>query len=410
MKKLTREALEELKNRSYDLSTFIERVKPVVEDVKKRGDAAVKEYTEKLDKVKLEELEVPPSELDDALARIPRDLLEALEEAAWNIRKFHEAHKPRDAVLVLPHGAYMLLWKPLHRIGCYVPGGRNPYPSTALMTVIPADVAGVDEIIVASPPTSTGKPHDLVLAAVRLASRRARVYAMGGAQAVAAMAYGTESVPKVDKIVGPGGPYVQAAKLLVSKDVGIDMVAGPSEVVILADETADPREVAYALLAQAEHGPLSTALLITTSEKLASSVEGVLRGERREGLGKIEVLVAESLDEAVEAVEEIAPEHLELYLEDPWKALSKVRCAGSVTVKAPAASTDYILGPNHVLPTTRAARHRGPLTVYDYMKPLAVAMPSKEAAQLLLKAKLIAEAEGFTLHARSLEEATRKWA
>ena len=390
--------------RPYSLGEYIERIRPVVEDVKRRGYAAVREYSEKFDERSFDDPIVSREEMEDALREVGDEARGALRVAAERIRRYHEATMPRP----VSGQGYRLLWRPVGRVGVYVPAGAKPYPSTLLMTAIPARVAGSELVVAATPPLREGgfKAHPLVEAAALVAGVDA-LYAVGGAQAVAGLAYGAKPLPRVDKIVGPGSPYVEAAKLLVSLDTGIDMVAGPSEIAVVADDSADPVLVALDLLAQAEHGALSSAVLFTPSRGLAEAVSSRV-GEHvgEEHMGSIYVVLVEDLEAALEAVNEYAPEHLELVLDEPGEALEAVENAGAVSLGEPVAYMDYAAGPSHVLPTGGAAKWRGGLSVYDFLKPVAVVEYSEEEA--LEAAIILARLEGFRFHAESLEARKRR--
>lgn len=389
----------------------------IVEAVRRRGDAAVVEAAARFDGVRLEpvDLLVPPERLRLALAALPAREVRALKIAARRIRAFHRRQcerswSYRDAAGFLL-GQRVL---PLDRVGVYVPGGHAAYPSSVLMNVIPARVAGVREVIMVTPAGPEG-PAPAVLAAAAIAGVD-RVFRVGGAQAIAALAYGTETIPKVDKIVGPGNAWVQAAKRLVFGAVDIDGVAGPSEVVIIADEQANPEYVAADLLAQAEHGSGDEcALVLTPCRALAlatqAEVERQLRGlERREAIGRAlsrrgAAVVVRNLDEAIALAEDIAPEHLELLVQQPRVWLGKIRNAGAVFVGpwVPAPVGDYAAGPNHVLPTGGTARFFSPLGVYDFVKRTSLVQGNRKAlAQLAPVVTTLAELEGYDAHANAV--------
>ncbi len=390
--------LERLR-RPYSLDEYLEKVRPVVEAVAREGYPAVRRFSEMFDGVGYEDPRVPGEELDRALSEVDEKVLWALETAARAVRSYHEATMPRTVGV----GGAELRWVPVERVAVYAPGGAKPYPSTLLMTAIPARVAGARLVVAATPPRRDGgfMAHPLVLAAARVAGVDA-VYAVGGAQAVAGLAFGASPMPGVDMVVGPGSPYVEAAKLLVYGRVGIDLPAGPSEVAVIADDTADPVAVAYDLLAQAEHGPLSTAVLATPSEGLASEVAGILARVEAEHLGRMVLVVARSLEEAAVLVERYAPEHLEVLVEEPRGVLGRVSNAGAVSLGVPVALLDYAAGPSHVLPTGGSARWRGGLSVYDFLRPVAV-VSGVSGEELVDAAVVLARAEGFEFHARSLE-------
>jgi len=392
------EVVERLK-RPYDIEEFIRRVEPVVKSIREEGYPAVKRFSERFDARGFEDPRVPRGELEEALREVGDEARWALETSAERIRRFHEAIMPRDAWV----DGLGLVWRPVRRVGVYVPAGAKPYPSTLLMTAIPARVAGSELVVAASPPCRGEgfMAHPLIEAAAAIAGVDVLV-AVGGAQAVAAMAYGATPVPRVDKIAGPGSPYVEAAKLLVARDTGIDMVAGPSEIAVLADDSANPRLVALDLLAQAEHGAFSTAVLVTVSTGLASQVKGLVsEAVRDENMGVVAIVVAEDMEQAIGIVNEYAPEHLEITAEEPREILPQITNAGAVSLGEPVAYMDYSAGPSHVLPTGGAARWRGGLSVYDFLKPVPVVSDSDQEA--LEAAIILARLEGFRYHAMSLE-------
>ncbi len=386
------------------LWSYVEKIKPVVEGVRRRGYEAVREYTLRFDGVDVEDPRVPREELEKAYRGLPRGLATALRVAASALQRYHHATRPPETWVP---GA-RLRWLPVERVGVYAPGGMHPYPSTVLHTVIPARAAGASRVVVATPPrrgSGSTPVHPVMLAAAYMAGAD-MVYAVGGAQAVAALAYGAGPVERVDKIVGPGNPYVQAAKLLVSSDVGIDMVAGPTELAVVADESADPRQVALDMVAEAEHGPLSIAALFTPSRRLAEEATVVLEEEAGEETGVLAVFETRSLEEALGLADEMAAEHLVAYLspEAEKKLVENPPRAGVVSLGVPPALLDYAYGPSHVLPTGGAARWRGGLGVVDFMRAVAFADPrGLGALRELVEASItLAEAEGFTMHAKSL--------
>jgi len=386
--------------RPYSLEDFVEKVRPVVEAVRLRGYAAVREYSERFDSRSFEDPRVTREEMEKALRDIGDEARWALRVAAERIKRFHEAVLPGETRLGDGLG---LVWRPIERVGVYVPAGAKPYPSTLLMTAIPARVAGSQLVVAATPPSRDEDymADPLIEAAAAIAGVDALV-AVGGAQAIAALAYGASPVPRVDKIVGPGSPYVEAAKLLVSLATGIDMVAGPSEIAVVADDSAEPGLVALDLLAQAEHGALSSALLVTWSRRLASQVRGIVAEPvREEHMGSVYIVLVESEEEAAELVNQYAPEHLEIVVEEPRRLLGLVHNTGAVSLGEPVAYMDYAAGPSHVLPTGGAARWRGGLSVYDFLKPVPVVESVDEEA--LEAAIVLARLEGFRYHAESLE-------
>ncbi|MEM1619783.1 MAG: histidinol dehydrogenase [Fervidicoccaceae archaeon] len=397
--------------RFADLESVSEKVRKILDDVRRGGDEALIKYTELFDKVKLEphQLLVHEDEIERARDLVDARLLRSLERVVEALGRFHSRQLPPRELCVetAPGCVTRLLALPLDSVGIYVPGGLHPYPSTALMLAVPARVAGVNEIAACTPPRRDGSVDPSVLAALALAGVK-RVYRVGGVQALAALAFGTETVKRVDKIVGPGNVYVAAAKRELYGRVGVEMLAGPSEIVVVADESVDPKLVVLDMLAQLEHGPGSLAALIALHEGLARSVSEELRSSlSRLGLtgARVAVLIAESVEEAALFVNEIAPEHVELLLEQPEALAYKIKKAGSVALglNTPIALCDYLTGANHVLPTSGAARFRGALTVYDFLSfvQFQEASPQclREAAPFL---EALAEAEGMKLHALSV--------
>ena len=361
---------------------------PIVADVRSRGDAALEEWTERLDGRRPEELRVPAERIE--AARVEDDVLAALRAMIDAVRRFNEAQLPTDtAVEAVPGIVSERRWLPLASAGLYVPGGRVPLPSSLVMTAVPARVAGVGRIAVATP-----DPAEATLVVARELGI-GEVYAIGGAQAIAALAFGTETVPAVDAIAGPGNAYVTAAKLLVSGHVRIDLPAGPSEVVVIADRAADPARVAGDLLAQAEHGPDSEAILFTDDAALADAVEtSVAEAEN------VRVERVESLDEAVARAEAYAPEHLELHVADPRQLVPRIRNAGSVFVGCSSVVGDYAAGATHVLPTGGLARSTGGLGIEMFLKPLQVVTATADGARRAAEVVVpLARAEGLPLHA-----------
>jgi histidinol dehydrogenase len=395
-------------------------VAEVVAAVRKEGDAALLRYTEAFDKVKLtpDQLRVTAEEMEAAYSRVEPEFLKALRQAAANIRAFHEKQKRGSWMDVAPDGTMLgMVIRPLRRVGLYVPGGKAAYPSSVLMNAIPAKVAGVPEIAMVTPPATGGQeginPYILVAAAEAGVTE---IYRVGGAQAVAALAYGTESIAAVDKICGPGNIYVALAKRAVFGAVDIDSIAGPSEIAVLADDSADPRYVAADMLSQAEHDEMASAVLITPSEKLARAVEAELRRQvallpRREIAEKSleqygAILLVNDLEEGVRVVNRLAPEHLEVMTEDPMALLGGIENAGAIFL-GPYSSEpvgDYYAGPNHILPTNGTARFSSPLNVDDFLKKSSLIRYSKEA--LMRDASgiaVLARHEGLEGHARAVE-------
>ncbi|HHX74150.1 MAG TPA: histidinol dehydrogenase [Firmicutes bacterium] len=390
-------------------------VREILEAVRERGDAAVLAYTERYDGAMLTALAVTDAELAAAEDLVEREVADALQEAADNIRSFH-ARQVRNSWLEYGEDGSVrgLRIIPLDAVGAYVPGGSAAYPSSVLMTVIPARVAGVKKVVLATPPQPDGSVNPYTLLAAKIAGADA-VYKCGGAQAVAALAYGTESIPAVDKIVGPGNLYVTLAKREVAGLVGIDMTAGPSEVLVVADETARADFVACDLLSQAEHDPLAAACCITTSAALTAALPDELERQCA-GLARREiaaqslaangaVVKVESLDEAVEVANLLAPEHLELQVTDPWALLAGIRHAGAVFLGAytPEPVGDYWAGPNHVLPTAGAGRYASVLAVDDFVKRSSVLYyPPAVLLRHAVKIEALAAAEGLTAHSRAV--------
>ena len=389
-------------------------VRPILEDVKQNGDEALRRYTRKFDKADLEELEVSGAEFDEAFQSVGEEFLSILRQAAENIRAYHR-RQVRNSFVITEKDGVVLGQKvsPIEKVGLYVPGGTAAYPSTVLMDAIPAKIAGCGEIVITTPCGPDGKVNPHILAAARIAGVD-RIFKVGGAQAVAALAYGTETVPKVDKIVGPGNAFVAEAKRQVFGLVSIDMIAGPSEILVVADGKSDPRQVAADMLSQAEHDKLAAAVLVTDSAALAQAVAAEIELQLTtlprqeiarasiENRGKI--IVAESLDAAVEIANEIAPEHLELCVDNPFDYLEKVRHAGSIFMgrNCPEALGDYFAGPNHTLPTSGTARFSSPLSVDDFVKKSQFTYYTAGAmAAVADQVAAFARREGLEAHARS---------
>lgn len=388
-------------------------VSDIINDVKENGDEAIRRYAMKFDQTELKELEVTKEERQACLDAVGDYFVQILKDASANIRAFHEKQKKNDFSVTERRGVILgQRYLPLDRVGIYVPGGTASYPSTVLMDCIPAKIAGVKEIVMVTP-VKDGKLNNEVIAAAEVAGVD-RIFKIGGAQAIAALAYGTASVPRVDKIVGPGNVFVAEAKRQVFGKVSIDMVAGPSEILVIADAKSDPEIIAADMLSQAEHDKLASAVLVTDSEKLANDVAGEIEKQLqvlpREEIARIsidnngKIIVAEDLFEAVEISNEIAPEHLEIYVDEPFLYLPEIRHAGSVFLgrNAPEALGDYFAGPNHTLPTSGTAKFSSPLSVDDFVKKSSYTYYTKEA--LALEADRIAEfarREGLEGHARS---------
>lgn len=414
MKIIRYSEMDSMLMRCMETSGVGDAVRVIVSDVARNGDAALLAYAEKFDGAKLESLAVTDAEIDAAVAAISEPLKKAMETAAENIRTFHGAQKREGFCLRNPDGTYMgQKVTPIEKVGLYIPGGTASYPSTVFMNAIPAKIAGCREIVMVSPPNKEGKIAAPILAAAKMAGVT-KVFKAGGAQAIAALAYGTESVPKVDKIVGPGNAYVAEAKRQVFGRVNIDMIAGPSEILVVADGTCNPAYVAADLLSQAEHDALACAVLVTDSmelaEKVSIEVERQLARLPREAIarraieGNSQIIVTDDLLAAVEAANELAPEHLELCMDDPENYLPYVRNAGSVFMGkyCPESLGDYIAGPNHTLPTSGTARFSSPLSVDDFIKKTQYTYYTREAlAKVADDIAVFARAEGLEAHARA---------
>jgi len=389
-------------------------VRVIIDDVRANGDHALLSYEERFDHAHLSSLEVGAAEIEAALAATEPAFLDILRRAAANIRRFHEQQKRQGFVLNEAHGV-MLGQKiePMERVGLYVPGGTAAYPSTVLMDAIPAKIAGCREVVIVTPPNAEGKINPAILAAASVAGVD-RIFKTGGAQAIAALAYGTESVPRVDKIVGPGNAYVAEAKRQVFGTVAIDMIAGPSEVLIVSDGKSDARHLAADMLAQAEHDKMATAVLVTDSMALAHAVQTELEAQlpllEREAIARAsienngKIIVAEDLSAAIDIANEIAPEHLELCVDEPFAYLGAIRHAGSVFLgrNTPEALGDYLAGPNHTLPTGGTARFSSPLGVDDFIKKTQFIYYTKDALGAVAEdIAVFARKEGLTAHAKS---------
>ena len=389
-------------------------VADIIANVRENGDKALIEYCEKFDKAKLTSLQVTKAEVEEAVAAVDPAFLEILQKAAANIRKFH-SRQVRNSFIINDEDGIVMGQKiiPVDRAGLYVPGGTAAYPSTVLMDSIPAKIAGVRELVMVTPPNAEGKVNPVILAAAWVAGVD-KIFKVGGAQAVAALAYGTESIPRVDKIVGPGNAFVAEAKRQVFGQVSIDMIAGPSEILIVADGKSNPRHLAADLLSQAEHDKLASAVLVTDSQDLAEAVQAELEVqipllERSEiarasidNNGKI--IVAGNLKEVIAISKEIAPEHLELCVDNPFDYLDSIRHAGSVFMgrNCPEALGDYLAGPNHTLPTSGMARFSSPLSVDDFIKKTQYTYYTRDAlARVAADVAAFATAEGLTAHAKS---------
>ena len=402
--------LPKLLERPYRIEEYVEKVAPIVRDVAEKGLEALKEYSRRFDGVEPKFIVLESMEAWSLVKKVESRVLESLRKAVENLYAFHSRllEEYTGASAFSRMGVeYRTSIEPLRSIGAYVPGGQHPYPSSALMTVIPAKVAGVERVVVATPPMREGEeaglPNPLVVAAAVLAGA-AEILVAGGAQAIAALAYGLRSILEpVDKIVGPGSPYVEAAKLLVSHRVGIDMIAGPSEVAVIADGKADIKAVVYELLSQLEHGPLSIGVLVTNSPWVAEAAKMMLEKHiKAENMGRAVIIEVDSLERAVRIVEEFAPEHLYIDAENAWEIARRVRNAGLISIRVPTAFTDYAAGPSHVLPTGGYARIRGGLTPLDFLKIKTVVAARRPHPMLVEAAAALAEAEGFKWHADAL--------
>ena len=403
-----------LKRTSGSTADYEEGVKKIIADVRSRGDETLKEYTIKFDGVKLDDLRVGTQEYDEAEGIVGSDYKAMLQRAAENIATFHRAQL-RQGFEIKGDG-FILGQKvtPLESAGLYVPGGKAAYPSTVLMNAVPAKIAGVNRIVMVTPPLQNGKIKPEVLVAAKIAGV-SEVYKVGGAQAIAALSYGTESIKRVNKITGPGNIYVAAAKKLVYGDCGIDMIAGPSEILIIADGGADAENVAADLLSQAEHDELATAVLITDSMDLAQNVcvalESRLKNLSRRAIAQAsiknncKVIVTDNLESAVQLSDELAPEHLELAVKEPFELLKKVRNAGSVFLgyNTPEPVGDYYAGPNHTLPTGGTAKFSSPLGVEDFIKTTQYVYYTREKlSESADDIVMFANSEGLTAHAQSV--------
>ncbi len=405
---------EEIFKRSEALPDVSGTVAAIIADVRARGDAALFDYTERFDHVRLTALEVSAEEFAEALNKTDPRMLEVLKKAAASIRAFHQEQKRSGFILNEKKGVVIgQKVLPMARVGLYVPGGTAAYPSTVLMDAIPAKIAGVKELVIVTPPGRDGKVNPVILAAAKTAGVD-KVYKVGGAQAVAALAYGTETIGQADKIVGPGNAFVAEAKHQIFGQAGIDMIAGPSEILVIADGKSDPVQVAADLLSQAEHDKNASAVLVTESEELAKKVQAEIERQLavlpREEIARVSVenngkiILTKDVEEAVAIANRIAPEHLELVLDQPFDYLDMVENAGSVFLgrNCPEALGDYMAGPNHTLPTGGTARFSSPLSVDDFVKKIQYTYFSQEAFRGLARdVAYFAEQEGLSGHARS---------
>jgi histidinol dehydrogenase len=421
MSELVDEEAKGLLSRGLDVQAVMPAVVEIVNEVQERGDRALADLTERFDGVRIGKVRVGADEIEKAGDQVPEKLKKALEIALENIAAFHHQELDRDLWMTETSPGVLAgqMVVPLDSVGAYVPGGRAAYPSSALMTVVPAKVAGIERVIVCTPPGKEGKVNPITLVAAEMAGAD-EIYRVGGVQAVSAMAFGTESIRPVQKIVGPGNIYVTAAKLLLRSTVEIDMPAGPSEVLIIADYSAEPVVLASDMIAQAEHDPQSISVLVTDDEDLAIATRAevekqALEAARREivkkSLERAAILVAESMEEAVAFSNNFAPEHLEIIVRDPMDVLGKIRNAGSVFLGpyTPVAAGDYASGTNHVLPTSGYARAFSGLNVDAFVKKITVQKISKEGLSLLKDAiTILAEAEGLDAHAESVRKRLAK--
>lgn len=423
IQRLTKDAkenlLEDLLKRSpNNYGQYEQGVQEILAHVKEEKDQAVFAYTKKFDQADItaDNIKVTEEEIEEAYKEVDPKLVEIIRKALLNIRTYHEKQRQYSWFDSKPDGTILgQKVTPLHRVGVYVPGGKAVYPSSVLMNIVPAKVAGVDEIVMVTPPGKDGKVTPNTLVAAHEAGADV-IYKVGGAQAIAALAYGTESIPKVDKIVGPGNIYVALAKKAVYGYVSIDAIAGPSEILVIADETANPRFVAADLLSQAEHDELASAILVTTSEELARKVSDEVDGFLKE-LSRSEIirksldnygyiLVADTMDDVIDIANEIASEHLEIQTKNPYDVMTKVRNAGAIFIGEYASEPlgDYFAGPNHVLPTNGTAKFFSPLSVDDFIKKSSIIGYSDEALRDIHKdIEAFAEAEQLTAHANSIK-------
>ena len=414
-----KDLLEKLLKRSpTSYGSYEQSVREILDDVRERRDQALFEYTEKFDgaRISADNILVTEEEIREAYREVDPELVEIIRRSLHNIRTYHEKQRQYSWFDSRPDGTILgQKVTPLARVGVYVPGGKAAYPSSVLMNIAPAKVAGVDEIIMTTPPGKDGKVTATTLVAANEAGAD-RIYKAGGAQAIAALAFGTESIPKVDKIVGPGNIYVALAKKSVYGHVSIDSVAGPSEILVLADETANPRYVAADLLSQAEHDELASAILVTTSEALAKEVsdwtdrfiQELSRGEIiRKSLDNYgHILLADTLEDAIDAANEIASEHMEIVTADPFEVMTKIRNAGAIFIGEYSSEPlgDYFAGPNHVLPTNGTAKFFSPLSVDDFIKKSSIISYSRDALEKVhTDIEKFAEAEHLTAHANSIK-------
>ena len=404
----------EILDRKENVFNVADTVSEIIKTVRSEGDAALFEYSKKFDKVELSSLEVTQEEIDKAFSIVEPEFVEILKEAKENIYAFH-SRQVRNSFLINEKDGVVIGQKviPIEKVGLYVPGGTAAYPSSVLMNAIPAKIAGCEQIVMVTPPAKDGSVNPAILAAAKVAGVD-RIFKVGGAQAVAALAYGTESIPAVDKIVGPGNAFVAEAKKQVFGKVAIDMIAGPSEILVIADEKSDPVCVAADLLSQAEHDKNATAVLVTDSAVLADVVAAELEVQipmlSRAEIARVsidnngKIIITESIDEAIFVANGLAPEHLELCLDEPFNYLDKIKNAGSIFMGryCPEALGDYFAGPNHTLPTSGTARFSSPLSVDDFVKKTQFSYYTKDALERVAKkVEFFANKEGLGAHAKS---------
>ena len=423
MVKLTEESrsrlLEDLLKRSPNqYPQYESRVSEIIANIREKGDEALFSYTKAFDKADIgpENVRVTEEEIQEAYTKVDPGLVDVIRKALVNIRSYHEKQKRYSWFDSTPKGTHLgQKVTPLRAVGVYVPGGKAAYPSSVLMNIVPAKVAGVEKIVMTTPCNAAGEVNPATLVAAKEAGAD-EIYKAGGAQAIAALAFGTESIPKVDKIVGPGNIYVALAKKAVYGHVSIDSIAGPSEILVLADETANPRYVAADLLSQAEHDELASAILVTTSDELAKKVSSEIDEflktlSRKEIIQKSldnygHILIAENLEEAIEAANEIASEHLEIVTRDPFQMMTKIRNAGAIFIGEYSSEPlgDYFAGPNHILPTNGTAKFFSPLSVDDFVKKSSIVYYSREALEEVHEDIIrFAKAEQLTAHANSIQ-------
>ena len=404
----------EILDRKENVFNVADAVTEIIKTVRAKGDAALLEYSKMFDKVELTALEVTKEEIDNAFSLVEPEFVEILKEAKENIYAFH-SRQVRNSFLINEKDGVVIGQKviPIEKVGLYVPGGTAAYPSSVLMNAIPAKIAGCEQIVMVTPPAKDGSVNPAILAAARVAGVD-RIFKVGGAQAVAALAYGTESIPAVDKIVGPGNAFVAEAKKQVFGKVAIDMIAGPSEILVIADAKSDPVCVAADLLSQAEHDKNATAVLVTDSAELAEAVSAELEVQismlSRAEIARVsidnngKIIITESIDEAIFVANGLAPEHLELCFDEPFNYLDKIKNAGSIFMGryCPEALGDYFAGPNHTLPTSGTARFSSPLSVDDFVKKTQFSYYTKDALERVAKkVELFANKEGLGAHAKS---------